>query len=148
MSETPEQKRWKNKPWREPTSTHVAYSSRNYFCLFSFNIFLTLLSLIMVITSLIIITATFLILRSTWKFSLCTFIQMPFSCFFFFPCYYVGWTPFWDSEYTLLLYMTTFYYYDIICNISTYSQKLHDSWSRELKTAKRGRISLVQRWPS
>lgn len=78
----------KNKPWRDPTSTHVAYSSRNYFCLFSFNIFLTLLSLIMVITSLIIITATFLILRSTWKFSLGTLIQMPFSCFFVFVLFF------------------------------------------------------------
>lgn len=29
------------------------------------------------------ITDTFLILRSTWKFSLCTLIQMPFSCFLF-----------------------------------------------------------------
>lgn len=66
MAETPEQKTWKNKPWCEPTSTHVAYSSRKCTsALFLSTFFLTLLSLIMVIMSLIVII-TSLILFSFW----------------------------------------------------------------------------------
>lgn len=93
---------------------------------FFFQHFLTLLSLIMVITSLIVIITSLITI------TVCYFSQFEIHLkmqslhldsnaitMFPFPRYHVGWTPSWECEYILLLYRTIFYYYDIICVIST-----------------------------